>query len=127
MQPSWRSQGTQSSCAGVNMRSPNKCECAILANHMPGSPLRAYPGEQPVLDAQLIPRSALALPGRDDGAFQIESIAYVRVTNVKLINSHKAGFTIRDSSNIELINNATSYRRILVTSEVRRQRLELAI
>ena len=66
-----------------------------------------YPGEEPILDVQLVPRSSLAQGGLDNGAFQIEGVSYVRVTNLTVINSHDAGFTIRDSSNIDLINNST--------------------
>ncbi len=66
-----------------------------------------YPGEEPILDAELLPRSSLVQGGLDNGAFQIEGVSYVRVTNLTVINSHDAGFTIRDSSNIDLINNST--------------------
>jgi hypothetical protein len=66
-----------------------------------------YPGEKAILDAQFVPRSSLAQSGLDNGAFQIEGVSYVRVNNLTVINSHDAGFTIRDSSNIDLINNST--------------------
>ena len=66
-----------------------------------------YPGEKPILDAEMVPRSALVKDGLDNGAFQIEGLAFVRVTSMTVINSHDAGFTIRDSSNIDLINNST--------------------
>ena len=66
-----------------------------------------YPGEEPILDAQQVPRSSLFQGGLENGAFQIEGISYVRVVDLIVINSHGAGFTVRDSSNIELINNAT--------------------
>jgi hypothetical protein len=66
-----------------------------------------YPGERPIFDAQLIPRSSLVQGGLDNGAFQIERVSYVRVANLTVINSHDAAFTVRDSSNIELINNST--------------------
>ena len=55
----------------------------------------------------MVPRSALVKDGLDNGAFQIEGVSYVRVANLTVINSHDAGFTIRDSSNIDLINNST--------------------
>ena len=67
----------------------------------------AYPGDVPILDAQAIQRSSLIKQGLDDGAFQIEGVSYVRVVGLTVINSHNAGFTVRDSSNIDLINNST--------------------
>ena len=66
-----------------------------------------YPGERPILDAQALPYSSLRSKGLDNGAFQIESVAYIRVANLSIINSHDAGITIRESSNIDLINNST--------------------
>jgi hypothetical protein len=66
-----------------------------------------YPGEEPVFDAHMVPYSALMQRGLDNGAFQIEGVSYIRVANLTLINSHDAGFTIRDSSHINLINNTT--------------------
>jgi hypothetical protein len=66
-----------------------------------------YPGEEPILDAQLIPRASLVQKGLDNGAFQIGGISYVRVANLTVINSHDAAFAVRDSSNIDLINNST--------------------
>jgi Right handed beta helix region len=66
-----------------------------------------YPGEQPVLDAQLVPHSALAQNGLDNGAFQIEGVSYVKVANFAVVNSHDAGITVRDSSHIDIINNST--------------------
>ena len=67
-----------------------------------------YPGEDPILDAQVIPRSALVQGGPDNGAFQVEGISHIRVADLTVINSHDAGFTVRDSSNIDLINNSTN-------------------
>ena len=67
-----------------------------------------YPGEDPILDAQVIPRSALVNEGLDNGAFQIQGVSHIRVVNLTVINSHDAGFTVRDSSNIDLINNSTN-------------------
>jgi hypothetical protein len=64
-----------------------------------------YPGEVPILDAHTVQRpSPVAL---NNGAFQIEGVSHVRVANLTVINSHDAGFTVRDSSNIDLINNST--------------------
>jgi Right handed beta helix region len=65
-----------------------------------------YPGEVPILDAHMLQRpSPVAL---SNGAFQIEGVSHVRVANLTVINSHDAGFTVRDSSNVDLINNSTN-------------------
>jgi Right handed beta helix region len=66
-----------------------------------------YPGETPVLDAELLPRSLLVQGGLDNGAFQIEGVSYVRVENLTVVNSHDAGITVRDSSYIDVINDST--------------------
>ena len=65
-----------------------------------------YPGEKPILDAERLPHSMLAPQGLDNGAFQIEGVSHIRVANLTIINSHDAGFTIRDSNDIDLINNS---------------------
>jgi len=67
-----------------------------------------YPGEEPILDAELVQYSALASLGLDNGVFQIEDVSYVRVINLHIINSHDAGFAVRDASHIDLINNSTT-------------------
>jgi hypothetical protein len=67
----------------------------------------AYPGEKPILDARKIPYGALHQGNLDNGVFQIEDVSYIRVADLTIINSHEAGFTIRDASNIDLINNST--------------------
>jgi hypothetical protein len=66
-----------------------------------------YPSETPVLDAQLLPRSSLVKEGLDNGAIQIERASYIRIINLTVINSRDIGFNIRDSSNVDLINNST--------------------
>jgi len=66
-----------------------------------------YPGEEATLDARMIHHSVLAPTGLDNGVFQIEGVSYVRVANLTVINSQDAGFTVRDGSNIDLINNST--------------------
>lgn len=66
-----------------------------------------YPGEEPVLDANMIQHSSVFRNGLDNGVFQIEGVSYVRVINLAVANSHDAGFTVRDSSHIALINNST--------------------
>jgi hypothetical protein len=64
-----------------------------------------YPGESAVLDAAGLQRpSPTAL---SNGAVQIEGVSFIRVANLTVINSHDAGFTIRDSSNVDLIDNTT--------------------
>jgi hypothetical protein len=69
-----------------------------------------YPGETAILDASAMdsfaPASQPPYP-QDNGAFQIEQVSYIRVRNLMVIRSHNAGFTIRDSSNIDLFNNRT--------------------
>jgi hypothetical protein len=67
-----------------------------------------YPGEEPILDAQMIQHSSLYRNGADNGVFQIEDVSYVRVINLAIANSHDAGFTVRDSRHIALINNSTT-------------------
>jgi parallel beta-helix repeat protein len=66
-----------------------------------------YPGEEPVLDAQGVDRSSFATGPLNQGIFQLEGVAHIRIANLTIINSHDAGFTVRDSSDIELINNTT--------------------
>jgi hypothetical protein len=64
-----------------------------------------YPGESAVLDA-----AGLQLPSPtalSNGAVQIEGVSFIRVANLAVINSYDAGLTIRDSSNVDLINNTT--------------------
>jgi hypothetical protein len=67
-----------------------------------------YPGEQAVIDASDIevgpPGSASPYP-HDQGAFLIQNVGYVRVQNLTLKNSYSAGFTVRDSHHVDLINN----------------------
>lgn len=70
----------------------------------------AYPGEEVVLEASSI---AIAPPrGRppfahDQGTFQLEDVAYVRVRGLTIRNSRKAGFTVRDAHHVELAGNTT--------------------
>ena len=66
-----------------------------------------YPGEKPILDARMVQYPSMPPTGLDNGAFQIEGVSFLRVANMTIINSHDAGFTIRDGSNIDLINNST--------------------
>src|SRR6266480_1319656 len=64
-----------------------------------------YPGEEAILDAQRVERASFAHGILNEGAFQIENVSYVRVGNLAVINSPHAGFTIRDSNHVDLINN----------------------
>jgi hypothetical protein len=66
-----------------------------------------YPGEEPILEAQMLPHSSLVQRGLDNGAFQLEGVSYIRVANLTIINSHDVGFNVRDARNIDLINNTT--------------------
>ena len=66
-----------------------------------------YPGEKPIFDARRITLSSMRKGPLDNGAFQVEHLSYVRVINLTVIYSHDAGFTVRDSSHIDLINNST--------------------
>ena len=71
---------------------------------------RAAAGELPVIDAADIPVDRLSggpVSPWDQGAFQIEGVSYVRVHGLRIQNSHAAGFTVRDASHVELINNTT--------------------
>jgi hypothetical protein len=64
-----------------------------------------YPGESAVLDAAALQRPSPA--ALSNGAVQIEGVSFIRMANLTVIDSHDAGFTIRDSSNVDLINNTT--------------------
>jgi Right handed beta helix region len=66
---------------------------------------QAYPGEKPILDAHLVLRTDERL---SNGAFQIERVSFIRIANLFVINSQDAGFTVRDSSHVDLINNSTT-------------------
>jgi len=69
-----------------------------------------YPGEEVVIDASGIvtfaPADKPPYP-HDQGAFQIEGVSYICVQNLTVKNSHNAGFTVRDSHHIDLINLTT--------------------
>jgi len=67
-----------------------------------------YPGEEPILDAKSVARSSFSHGILNEGIFQLERVSHIRVANLAIINSHDAGFTIRDSSDIELINDSTN-------------------
>jgi Right handed beta helix region len=67
--------------------------------------ISGYPGEHPTFDAQRLERSS---PVSNNGAIQIEGVSYIRIANLAVINSHDAGFTVRDSSHVDLINNSSA-------------------
>lgn len=64
-----------------------------------------YPGEQAVLDAQKIGSSTYTKGALNNGAFQVERVRYIRLANLILSNSHDAGITVRDASDVDLLNN----------------------
>lgn len=69
---------------------------------------RAFPGDRVILDANAIP---VAPPSgeppyaHDQGAFQLEDVAYIKVIGLEIRNSHNSGITVRNSHHIELYNN----------------------
>ncbi|MEJ1936954.1 right-handed parallel beta-helix repeat-containing protein, partial [Nostoc sp. NIES-2111] len=68
------------------------------------------PGESATLDASAIRQfGADAVPHHraNNGAFQIQGVSHVRVIGLRLVRSQDAGFVIRDSSHVSLINNET--------------------
>jgi hypothetical protein len=67
-----------------------------------------YPGETPIVDGELVQFPPADQEGLINGAFQIEGVSYIRIVNLTIVNSHQAGFTIRNSSNVDLINNSTN-------------------
>jgi hypothetical protein len=64
-----------------------------------------YLGEEAILDAQMVQRPPSAV--LNNGALQIEGVSFIRVANLTVVNSHDAGITVRDSSDVDLINNVT--------------------
>lgn len=71
----------------------------------------AFPGERVILDAkaiQVAPASGHPPFAHDQGAFQLENVAYIRVKTLEISNSHNSGFTVRNSHHIELYNNQTT-------------------
>jgi len=69
---------------------------------------RAYPGEQPVLDAGNVLIGPPETYPHDRGTLQIEGVAYIRVIGLTIRNSYQCGIMVRDSHHVELINNATA-------------------
>ncbi|MBE9144614.1 right-handed parallel beta-helix repeat-containing protein [Planktothrix mougeotii] len=69
-----------------------------------------YPGEQVIIDADEIfvepPTGSPPYP-HDQGAFLIIDKSYILIQNLTVINSHNAGFTVRNSHHINFYNNTT--------------------
>jgi len=66
------------------------------------------PGEEVIIDASAVPvpRPLGAPPfAHDQGAFQIEGVAYIRVQGLTIARSHRAGITVRDSHHVTLLDN----------------------
>ncbi|WP_013324535.1 right-handed parallel beta-helix repeat-containing protein [Gloeothece verrucosa] len=70
----------------------------------------AYPQEEVIINAEKIyvgpPVGKPPFP-HDEGAFQVEDKSYIRLKNLRLINSYNSGFRIKNSHHIELYNNTT--------------------
>jgi hypothetical protein len=69
---------------------------------------RGYPGEKVIIDADHIlvapPTGEPPYP-HDQGAFFIENKSYILIENLTLMNSHNAGFTVRNSHHINFYHN----------------------
>jgi hypothetical protein len=70
----------------------------------------AHEGERVVIDASNVPVPPPAgeppYP-HDQGAFQLEGVAFVRVEGLTVRDSHMAGFIVRDSHHVALVGNTT--------------------
>jgi|AGSF01.1.fsa_nt_gi hypothetical protein len=69
-----------------------------------------YPGEQVIIDADGIfvePATGSPPYPHDQGAFLIIDQSYILIQNLTVINSHNAGFTVRNSHHINFYNNTT--------------------
>ena len=67
-----------------------------------------YPGEKVIINADKVyvePPMGEPPFAHDQGAFQIENKRYIIIQNIILMNSHNAGFTVRDSDYIHFYNN----------------------
>jgi len=69
--------------------------------------LRAYPGEQPIVDASAIDNQSTGNFTQDAGSIQIEGKAYIRVAGLAVRNSHQMGILARDSMHVAIVNNQT--------------------
>lgn len=64
--------------------------------------LMAYPGEEPIFDAQQIPRSSMVEGAWTTEHFQVQNVSYIRMANFKIISSDDAGLSIRDGRRDEV-------------------------
>jgi Right handed beta helix region len=70
----------------------------------------AHDGERVVIDASNVevpPPGAAPPYAHDQGVFQLEGVAYVRVEGLTLRDAQQAGFTVRDSHHVALVGNTT--------------------
>lgn len=70
----------------------------------------AHDGEKVVIDAAAVqvpaPTGEPPYP-HDQGVFQLEGVAYVRVAGLTVREAQQAGFTVRDSHHVALVGNTT--------------------
>jgi hypothetical protein len=70
----------------------------------------AHDGEEVVIDASAVqvpaPTGEPPYP-HDQGVFQLEDVAYVRVEGLTVRAAQQAGFTVRDSHHVALVGNTT--------------------
>lgn len=69
-----------------------------------------YPEEQVIIDADDIfvePPTGSPPYAHDQGAFLIIDKSYILIQNLTVMNSHNAGFTVRNSHHINFYNNTT--------------------
>ncbi len=105
--PNGLSPAIRSSCVVADTFYPSKFDHETPGGRMRGSTLSAYPREEPILDAESIQLPAFVPGVLNNGAIQIEGVSHIRVANLTVINSHDAEIAVRDSSDVELINNTT--------------------
>ncbi len=67
----------------------------------------ALPGETPLIDA--IGHVTVGGSGErgDDGVFQLNHLAYIRMQGLTIVNSHNAGICVRSGDSIEVLNCTT--------------------
>jgi hypothetical protein len=69
---------------------------------------QAFPGERAILDAsavRVLPPSGQPPFDHDQGALQLENVAYIQVKGLEIVNSHNSGITARNSHHVSLYNN----------------------
>lgn len=78
----------------------------------PGKAVRITAEEGAVLDARMLevgPPSGAPPYEQDQGAFVLRGVAFVSVSGLRIVHSHNAAITVRDSSHVELLQNRTSH------------------